>query len=761
MVVGALRGFSYYDRMLLFNVSVGSFLPIAALCATGISLSAYSGGADYETTGQVILQPSSGYQISGKGMVFGCTRGDSSGFDVQARLNVQRYPAPADRSPALEIVLPVPVYAQHVRAVFADAAVHVSEIRLFQSEFHEYPPVLSPKETPGLSNWAYRAKVTASSEYKGREAWRAVDGKIDFESRWYSDIRPSDLDAHFLELDLGEVREIGCIQMVIGYEAGDEWKSITSNFRFEYWTGQEWAAIRGSQRSLEPGSAGLVFGVRGGQTWGLVNRNGMTDNWAFGLLDADGNFSAEKTFSHVANLREQKIHLLRASQLDKNIYVWLDHQLLMVIKDVGIEVGWSGFLSASQPNEIELIELEMGSLTPQARSWLGGVTIQANGEPIEFSFDPLRPEQEVQLPSVEIDELRLELNPAVVGQMIRINGESAIDLSLTAGHRNELKIEVTSPDGRMHSNYQLTVLPVPSAKSMDLVFAEEFEGDSLDLGHWFHRTGKRWDSYVVPQSVSVGDGKLRIGLTVEDGKQKVGGVISRQKFGYGYYETRAKLWKGTGWHSAFWNFDATAPGERRQVPSNNINEIDCFESVGPHGFTTNIHYTGKGKTIGAMYHSAPVAEEFHVYAWEWTPEKVRFFFEGELIREESYLPPHGMQNVWLSCVAHPNASIEDLPGEVLFDYFRYYRRSYGNETPENAIVVDHQSDGYRERGDWENCSVAVAHDQGRSSRITTSEGSAAIWGVELVNSGRYEVFVWNTMVVTDGLNPHPRCHPGG
>ncbi|MDQ1006333.1 beta-glucanase (GH16 family) [Streptomyces sp. V4I23] len=110
----------------------------------------------------------------------------------------------------------------------------------------------------------------------------------------------------------------------------------------------------------------------------------------------------------------------------------------------------------------------------------------------------------------------------------------------------------------------------PSGTGWTQVFADEFSGTEVDTGTWNFRTDVKAFSAQRPENVSVSGGLLNIALKKEGyaGKEYTGGgVVSRKKLRYGYYETRAKINNGAGWHSSFWlmagDGTTTFPAEQR------------------------------------------------------------------------------------------------------------------------------------------------------------------------------------------------------
>ena len=83
--------------------------------------------------------------------------------------------------------------------------------------------------------------------------------------------------------------------------------------------------------------------------------------------------------------------------------------------------------------------------------------------------------------------------------------------------------------------------PLPGYK---LVWADEFNDGKLDTNKWDFRTDSKMWSTQKPENVSVRDGKILLAVKKEEAGDKHytgAGVISKQAFKYGYYESRFKL----------------------------------------------------------------------------------------------------------------------------------------------------------------------------------------------------------------------------
>lgn len=193
-------------------------------------------------------------------------------------------------------------------------------------------------------------------------------------------------------------------------------------------------------------------------------------------------------------------------------------------------------------------------------------------------------------------------------------------------------------------------LPKPPPEGMvvpegyHLVWNDEFdEGVTLNPTHWTHEVkSSGWvnnelQNYVNHQTSSgsvvteIKDGALQIHCFKEGGKVYSGRVYAHVKEGwkYGYIEGRIKLPKGKGTWPAFWMMPVNYTG----WPDSG--EIDIMEEVGyhPNYVSSSLHanahvHTNNTQVTKEMY-CAGAEGEFHVYAIEWTHEKITTFVDGK------------------------------------------------------------------------------------------------------------------------------------
>ena len=225
-----------------------------------------------------------------------------------------------------------------------------------------------------------------------------------------------------------------------------------------------------------------------------------------------------------------------------------------------------------------------------------------------------------------------------------------------------------------------------------LVWADEFDGDQLATEHWLYRTTRRGKTSICrPENVSVSDGKLQIALKREEfngAALTCGGIITKQQYKYGYFEVACKIDGGQGWHEAFWTTDKTnfnySKTERQQPRI----EIDCFEQYAlhdTHQFTYGViewHPTRGSVCREVVKTKSDLSQDFHVYGFEFTPDYIAFYFDGELLStHDMRQTPHNRHHLWLTCIGTENSD-QVKPGVCYFDYFRAYEIDFQSPTYE-------------------------------------------------------------------------------
>ncbi|MEA3462883.1 MAG: family 16 glycosylhydrolase [Bacteroidota bacterium] len=190
-----------------------------------------------------------------------------------------------------------------------------------------------------------------------------------------------------------------------------------------------------------------------------------------------------------------------------------------------------------------------------------------------------------------------------------------------------------------------------AGQSWRLVWADEFDGDTLNTNKWSYMIGDGteygipgWGNnelqYYQEENVSVGDGVMTITAKREnvETSQFTSGRIRTIDMGdwtYGRFEFRAKMPVGKGLWAAIWML----PTDENYGGWAASGEIDIMEYLGDD--TTKvygtIHYGGQwpeNEHRGTDYVTDDTAfhKAFHTFALEWEEGKLRWYVDGELFQ---------------------------------------------------------------------------------------------------------------------------------
>ncbi len=233
----------------------------------------------------------------------------------------------------------------------------------------------------------------------------------------------------------------------------------------------------------------------------------------------------------------------------------------------------------------------------------------------------------------------------------------------------------------------------PASGSGNFVLAWQDDFDAFDGSLWALQTFS-WDGNLAQfsnQNATVADGKVTINLTPEptDTAKPFRGVEMRstKTITYGKVEARIRFARGSGVVSSLVTIYTPWPAD-------DWNEID-FEHLGnaPSKLQTSCQvYTGPAPQKPVSTSVTPTRFEqmqtlgfdaeadFHVYAAEWTPEQVKFFVDGQLIRSWNQeaarmkLPQNILFTIWASNTASWAGPINETsaPTSAEMDWIKVY-----------------------------------------------------------------------------------------
>jgi beta-glucanase (GH16 family) len=192
-------------------------------------------------------------------------------------------------------------------------------------------------------------------------------------------------------------------------------------------------------------------------------------------------------------------------------------------------------------------------------------------------------------------------------------------------------------------------LPVADEPGWELVWQDEFEGDSInpdnwtyDIGGWGWGNGEAQYYTSQPENARVENGLLVIEARFErfeDSYYTSARLKTQelQEFQYGRIEARIKVPQGKGVWPAFWmlgsDFDRNPDNP---IESNwpDAGEIDIMEYIGkePDLVMGTVHGPGYSGALGLgrwNRQDYEIADEFHTYAIEWNYDGISWFYDGE------------------------------------------------------------------------------------------------------------------------------------
>jgi beta-glucanase (GH16 family) len=186
-----------------------------------------------------------------------------------------------------------------------------------------------------------------------------------------------------------------------------------------------------------------------------------------------------------------------------------------------------------------------------------------------------------------------------------------------------------------------------SAQCPTLIWADEFNGTSLNTDDWNYQTGDGCDinlcgwgnneqQWYQSDNVAVADGELTIILRNEaaGGRSYSSGRINTKNkvdLRYGYFETRMKLPPGQGLWPAFWMLST----DETYGIWPKSGEIDIMEWVGrqPDNLFGTLHY-GQEFPMNSMTGSeiqlreGSWSDEYHTFAINWEENKISWYVDG-------------------------------------------------------------------------------------------------------------------------------------
>ncbi|MFM0221260.1 family 16 glycosylhydrolase [Paraburkholderia dipogonis] len=308
------------------------------------------------------------------------------------------------------------------------------------------------------------------------------------------------------------------------------------------------------------------------------------------------------------------------------------------------------------------------------------------------------------------------------------------------------------------------------------------DGTGVDTTKWNYRTDQyksQLNSVQTPANVSVANGNMIVSLLKQDTPNVVGpngtiitqhytggGLISKQRFRYGYYETSIKINSTPGWHSSFWLQEGdgsnTFTTDRRteidvfEINSASLTKIQHnlfkwyppFTGSGAGELTTN-PYVYSGFATGQNFSTA-----YHTYGVDWEENSITFYIDGVAVTKSpapiAYPPSadtHDPVSIWLTDVASGSTLPTASADQIYFDYVRYWQKDY-------YVDYNDAGSGYAEPvGTWYTSSLAGWTKDYKTRYATCNVGgNVATWTPKIQNAGNYDVYYYNIVNANSDSN---------
>ena len=242
-----------------------------------------------------------------------------------------------------------------------------------------------------------------------------------------------------------------------------------------------------------------------------------------------------------------------------------------------------------------------------------------------------------------------------------------------------------------------------SYNGMELIWSDEFDGNSLDLTKWDYDIGTGcpdlcgWGNnelqYYRSQNVSVGSGVVTFTAQREDfqsNQYTSGKIVTRniQSFQYGRLDIRALMPAGgQGMWPALWLLGINQP----TVGWPACGEIDVMEMIGGRNrenqISGNVFWEDGGvREAPSTYQLSGKTffDEYHVFSIEWVENEILWYVNDELYKsfntngvakDEFRLPFYFIMNLAVggNFPGNPD-NTTSLPSQMKVDYVRFFQK---------------------------------------------------------------------------------------
>jgi beta-glucanase (GH16 family) len=238
---------------------------------------------------------------------------------------------------------------------------------------------------------------------------------------------------------------------------------------------------------------------------------------------------------------------------------------------------------------------------------------------------------------------------------------------------------------------------ITGGSNMNLVWDDEFNGNSLNTNNWTYDTGAGgWGNNELEdytnraQNVSVQNGNLVItaqkesygGESYTSGRIKTEGL---QSFTYGKIEAKIKLPAGQGLWPAFWLLGSNINSD--SWPE--CGEIDAMEHVNNNlNVAGSAHWYYNGEADYSNTSSNLDFSQYHIYDIVWDANSIKWYVDNQLYSTLTTTNIAAYQNPFFIVLnlavggnwpGNPDGTTQ-FPSQMLVDYVRVYQGS-GDITP--------------------------------------------------------------------------------
>ena len=289
----------------------------------------------------------------------------------------------------------------------------------------------------------------------------------------------------------------------------------------------------------------------------------------------------------------------------------------------------------------------------------------------------------------------------------------------------------------------------PPTTQYGLAWEETFDGTSVDTTRWNYRTDVKALSAQLPANAVIDNQQLSLLMKAVSppvsGKNYTGGgLVSKQQFGYGYYEVRAKNTTNTGWHNSIWMMagdgsDTFAAGRYLEIDNAEIDTAS--QTTIPSGLQIWNGQAGSGANIGGPRCSTyspgvNLTAGYHTYGANWREGAIDFYFDNGAtpyctIPYSTTSYRQDPVNIWLTAIAY-KAPVSVGGSPQYYDTVRFYKK--------DQYVMNGRY-GYSEGGTGWADSTLTGFGL-LPQRYNCTAGTSSTYAPGFNQAGNYHVYIW-------------------